>query len=89
MQNNGAKELLLKFNKKRWAGGKKEVIIATYKAVIYHTWMARNEMMFKKKKQEEELVIQQVKNIIRTRVQIAIDTKQRLKCTHILQRICS
>lgn len=89
MQNNGAKELLLKIKKKRWVRERKEVIVAAYEAVIYHTWMARNAMIFKKLRQEEELVIWQMKNIIRIRVHAAIDTKQRLKCTQLIQRICS
>lgn len=69
LPKKGTKEMFLELRKKHWTQTKKkELILAAYEAIIYHTWIARNEKIFKKARLDETKTIQQVKQLLKDQV---------------------
>lgn len=71
VQNKEPEEMLMKIKKKKWLRERKAIVDVAYEVIVYNTLIERNTMIFKKERHEDAFVIQQIKNTIRDKAQIA------------------
>lgn len=68
---------------------KKKIMMAIYAAIIYQIWYARNVKNFQGKNLHIELVMQQVKDVIRVRLELLLPTKLGRQNAYLIQTICN
>lgn len=58
IQAYSALEMLIQIKQKNWNKFEKELVLATFEAMIYHIWIARNQFVFMQIRVEKSFVVQ-------------------------------
>ncbi|XP_060216727.1 uncharacterized protein LOC132644165 [Lycium barbarum] len=85
VQHRGIQEDMQIIKSKHWNRLRKDILAAVYGAVIYYTWMARNNSIFQGKNVSSNFVVQQIQSVIKERLNIFRDTKRGRKCSSFIQ----
>ncbi|XP_070055159.1 uncharacterized protein [Nicotiana tomentosiformis] len=88
LQLGDLKTVLKRIKKMKWKQFQRELVAATWGAMVYHTWKARNWMLFKGTHvQAAEIVIIQIKREILARVDILSSSKKAHRCRNLVQQL--
>lgn len=68
LQIQEVRTTILMIKKKKWKNFKREIVAATYGAMIYTIWIARNSKIFKNHAIIIEFLVQSVISIVKERV---------------------
>ncbi|KAH0675380.1 hypothetical protein KY285_023181 [Solanum tuberosum] len=86
IQLGEVKEVMLRIIRKKWNQFQRQVIAASWGAMIYHTWRVRNWKIFKGIHIQTTEIHTQIKREILHRIDILSSSKRASRCSIFLQR---
>lgn len=78
--------VLEKIKRKHWKQLQKEVVAATWGAIVYHRWKARNWAIFKQQIVHTGTVIPQIKKELTERLDTIKSSRRVHRCQVLVQR---
>ncbi|KAM3376161.1 hypothetical protein P3S68_014875 [Capsicum galapagoense] len=73
---------------RHWKWFKKDVVAASYGAMVYNIWHARNVKMFRRQVVSVSHILQQIQITVRERIDMFSASKRARKCAGFLAMVC-